>query len=148
MLFLVNLLFCILDIFHNCKVMIFCHVNHVVDIFDFLVHIDWHRGDYFFHITCSLLVMLFHLCVFIEYRFWDWLEFEKFRLYLIFLMFKLLIFFFKMFNEWHEILHFEVKAHVGVVLSLFFRIRNLWEGSFASLWDSILTLIFIEWWCH
>ena len=147
-LFFINLFFCIFNIFDNSKVMIFCHMNHMVDILNFLIHINWHGGNNFFNVAGSLLIMLFHLCILIKDRLGDVLEFEKLRLYLIFLMFELLIFLFKMLNQWHKVLYFKIKTHVRIVICWFVIYRHLWKWSFTSLWDCVIALIFVVRGCH
>lgn len=143
-LFLTDLLFGTLYVFDYCKVMIFCHMNHVIDVFNFFIHVYWHGGNNFFYVTGSLLVMIFHLCVFIKNSLRDGLEFNKLRLNFIFLMFELLILLFEMFNKRHKILHFEFKVHVCVIVGWFFSTRNLWEGTLSSLRNSVIAIIFVE----
>lgn len=38
--FLLNLLFKGFNIFDDCEIMIFSHVDHMIDIFDLLVHVN------------------------------------------------------------------------------------------------------------
>ncbi len=100
--------------------MIFSHVNHVVDIFDFLIHVDGHCGNDFPDIIGSLLIMLFHEMVFVENTYREWLEFSELIFNLISLMFELLIFLFDVFNEGHEILYFKIESNVCIVIGGFF----------------------------
>ena len=65
-IFFLNLFLEGFDVFHDGKVVVLSHVDHVVDVFDFLIHVDGHCGDYFANIFSSLLVMLFHEVVFLQ----------------------------------------------------------------------------------
>lgn len=147
-MFFIDFLFCVFYIFDYSKVMIFCHMNHMVNILNFFIHVYRHGGDNFFNITGSLLIMLFHLCILIENRLRNGLKFEKLRLYLIFLMFKLLIFFFKMLNKRHKILYFKIKTHVRIIICQLIIYWHLWKWSLTSLWDSVIALILVIRWCH
>lgn len=60
MVFLSDILFGHFNVFDNGKIVVFCHVNHVVDVLDLFVHVDRHGGYYFFDVFCSLLVVLSH----------------------------------------------------------------------------------------
>lgn len=147
-LFFSDLFFSVFDIFDNSKVMIFCHMDHVIDILNFFIHVDWHGGNYFFNVTGSLLIMIFHLRIFVKNGFRNGFEFYKLRLYLIFLVFKLLIFLFEMLNKWHKILYLKIETHVGIIVGRLIDGGTLWEWAFASLWDSVIAIVFINRRCH
>jgi hypothetical protein len=63
MVFLLDLFFGHLNIFDDGEIVIFSHVDHVSDIFDFFVHVDGHGGDYFANVFSALLVVLLHQIV-------------------------------------------------------------------------------------
>lgn len=64
---LLHLLFCHLNVLDDGVVVVFSHVDHMVDVLDLFVHVNGHGGHDFPYVFGPLLVVLFHQTVFLQY---------------------------------------------------------------------------------
>ena len=66
--FLLDFFFGHFNIFDDGEIVIFSHVDHVSDIFDFFVHVNGHGGHYFANVFSPLLVVLLHhIVLFVDF---------------------------------------------------------------------------------